>query len=237
MSISKESFLGATEAWLESKSYRVGVGEQGVNATKAVWATRITLGVLKLGLHAAGVKLPASQVFHPVSGGADAQKIEKALAPLTPLSDVLGWSIAPMTLGNGLFAFICADALSPQGILERTEQMMNLAPNLANLGIKVKGKHSGLHLRVVLAYFDDRICCEHFRLLEAKGTRSKRFAMIWLRTGFLSIPQRTVKWTEPPGLRILTFNAKDPLSGADVEQILSAAENASLPQAPLPIAD
>lgn len=224
MSISKEAFLAAMSAWLKNKSYRVGVGEEGVNATKMKWGLRIGLGVTKLGLHALGVKLPPSQMFHPVSGGADAQKIEKALAPISSFSDCLGWSIAPMPLGNTLFAVMCADSLSPQAILERNTQILKLASDVANLGIKIKGRHGGIHLRVLLTYFNDQTFSDHMRLLMEDGTRSKSFSWIWLRTGFLSIPRRAVKWSEPPGLRILSRGVKDPLLDTDVEVILSTAQ-------------
>ena len=227
MSQQNEIFLQAMTAWLESKGYGIGVQGRDVNATKEKWAIRIGLTLMKLGIHALGGKIPAGQRFHMVNSHMTAEKLTEALTPFWPLFDLVGWSLGPMPVGNSLFLVNFADAMTTGEIMKRYEQIFELSPAVANLGIKVQHRHAGIVAHLFLAYFDERIYNEHFRTLESRGSDWKFWSRLFVRTGFLNIPRRTVKWTKAPGLT-LGFPKPPPLTDADLGQIYggaTAAEN------------
>jgi len=200
--MSQNDFLEAMETWLKSKSYRIGgdVGGEDLKATKEVWKTRAAVGVMKLGLHALGVHLPANQMFHKISGGAKAEPLEKALEPFYLMSDLLGWSLTPIGKQNAVFLIVFADTQTPELILTRCEEFMEAAPELAKLGVRVNRQHCGITIRVLLAYYDEGKYFNHCVALDSKGSQSKFFAKVYLQTGFVLIPKGYVKWSKPPGI-------------------------------------
>src|SRR5262245_34515792 len=121
MHVAKDIFLQRMADWLERKEYVVGIDGRAVNVNKSIWGVRLAGAAVKLAFH-----LPHYARVR-VSGGATAEQARLALAPFSPLVDLLGWRHATATKGNTLVLVICADELAPQVLLERFDSFLSLA--------------------------------------------------------------------------------------------------------------
>lgn len=220
VSLESQRLLDALERSLESKGYEIGVQGRNVDATKEKWAIRIGLTLAKLGLHAAGMKIPNRQKIQIVSSKMTAEKLTVALAPFSEYADLVAWSLDPMPPKNAIFVVILGDELASDEILRRYDQFLKLAPEVARLGITINREHAGIQVRVFLAYFKPAIFQEHLRSLLDKGSPWKFWRKTYAQTGFLDVQHRTLKWSKPPGI---TFGIpmKDPLTPVDVEQLFA----------------
>lgn len=189
--VERAKFSKGMTQWLESRKYQIGISPKDIEHKEEV---ELMEKMVEIGTSLVSVAMPFF-----ISGDVSSAQVFDAVVPFVPLSDILGFYIDGSTAYLALVVY--ADELDAEVILNRLEQLMQLAEPLANLGVRMNGQSLGAgYVHVLLVYFDEQEFAKKAPVLLPQGARRSAWNRIYLYTGFINVTDKTVTWSEETGM-------------------------------------
>lgn len=190
---SREIFTQSLAAWMVNQDMILGTAPEEIDLFASV---KLMKTVVKI-FHKLGNITP---VF--ISGGAKADKVKRVLDPFVKLSDLVGLKIPEGVVESQqlIIPVIYADSLTPKDVDERFDLFVELAPSVANLGMRFNFQNQGLYIFPLLIYFDSKKYAQHSQKILQSGWRRKLWKKIYLRAHAVDLSHKKVELAEMQGI-------------------------------------
>ena len=150
-------------------------------------------------LDAASLLVSTAMPFFISNGDISSAEIFDVLLPFVSLSDILGFYSESSNANLALVIF--ADELDAAAILNRLDEFTRLAEPLSEMGVRMNGQSMGAgNVHTLFVYFDERKYAENVPVILPQGARRSAWKRIYLNSGFINVPGRTVVWSEEAGM-------------------------------------
>lgn len=219
--MSQDAFLRSMANLLFEKKYQIAgqwktVDRQGpsllanVAVAAASWYVQSKFG-------GPGFDLPDSE------GGAKAEKIAQAFAPLLPFADLIAYRY-----GCDVVLVIFADDLSSAEIVAQMKQIAaNTAP-VVKIGYRVGGHSSPTWFHPVVTFFDEAACRERSPDVLKYGWIKSVWGKYFVKAAVADVPSRKVIWTAQRGLASFGYSLGMKNEPIDSDDLAAVAREAGL---------
>ncbi|HEV2912385.1 MAG TPA: hypothetical protein VGX92_03615 [Pyrinomonadaceae bacterium] len=188
--VERAKFSKGMTQWLESREYQIGISPKNIDHKEEV---NVMKKMIEIGSSLVSTGMPFF-----ISGDVSSAQVFDSIVPFVPLSDILGFHVDGSTAYLALVVY--ADKLDTGVILNRLEQLTQLAKPLADLGVRMNGQSLGAgYVHLLLVYFDGKEYAEKVPVLLPQGARRSVWDRIYLYTGFINVADKTVAWSEDTG--------------------------------------
>ncbi len=181
---------------MQSKKYQVGVQPKDIDLSKGVeLGKKVTEVVSQVVINLIG----GGEILNHISGGAKSDRVVRALAPYVPLSNLIGLRFE-INYGHDIMLVIFGDELSPQEVINRFQKFIDLADPVADLGYRINFKRVQFWVYPVVVYFDSKAYNQKAATILKEGWKRKIWANLYLRACTVNVPQKSVAYSNAPGL-------------------------------------